>query len=74
MQGISRELCDFARKRAEQNLQMADAVMDCRTPQQVMAAQSNFMRADLEDFLQSMRRIAEVSIQTADEVARRRGE
>jgi len=72
MQGVSRELCDFARKRMEQNVKMADAVMDCRTPQEFMAAQSNFVRDNLQDFVQSMRRIAEVSMQTADEATRRR--
>jgi phasin family protein len=71
MQSISRELLEFARKRMAQNLQMADAVMGCRTPQEFIAAQSNLVRDNLEDFVQSTRRIAEISMQMADEAARR---
>jgi phasin family protein len=71
MQNISRELLEFARKRMAQNLQMADAVMGCRTPQEFIAAQSNLVRDNLEDFVRSTRRIAEISMQMADEAARR---
>ena len=71
MQIISRELIEFARKRMEQNLQLADAVMGCRTPQEFIAAQTNLVRDNLEDFVQSTRRIAEISMEMADEAARR---
>jgi hypothetical protein len=71
MQSISRELFDFARKRMEQNLHRADAVMTCRTPAELIAAQSDLVRDNLEDFVQSTRRIAELSMQMADEAARR---
>jgi hypothetical protein len=71
MQNISRELIDFARNRMEQNLQLADAVMGSRTPQEFMAAQSNLVRDNLEDFVRSMRRIAEISMLMADEASRR---
>lgn len=71
MQSISRELIDFARKRMEQNLQIADTVMGSRTPQEFIAAQSNLVRDNLEDFVRSMRRIAEISVQMAEEASRR---
>ena len=71
MQTISRELFDFTRKRMEQNLQCSDALLRCRTPQEMLAAQSDFMRDNLEDFVQSTRRIAEISMQMADEATRR---
>ena len=71
MQSISRELIDFTRKRMEQNLQIADAVMASRTPQEFIAAQSNLVRDNLEDFVRSMRRIAEISIDMAEEASRR---
>jgi phasin family protein len=71
MQSISREWLDFARKRVEQNLHRADALANCRTPQEIMAAHSDFMRDNLEDFVHSTRRIAEISMQMAEEAARR---
>jgi phasin family protein len=71
MQNISRELFDFTRKRIEQNMRSADALVSCRSPQEMLAAQSDFLRDNLEDFVQSTRRIAEISMQMADEAARR---
>jgi len=74
MQIISRELVEFARKRMEQNLQLAEAVLGARTPQEFIAAQSNLVRQNLEDFVQSTRRVAEISIEMADEAAHRIGD
>ena len=37
----------------------------------MLAAQSDFVRDNLEDFVQSTRRIAEISMQMADEATRR---
>jgi hypothetical protein len=71
MQNISREMFDFARKRVEQNLRRVDALADCRTPQEILAAQSDLVRDNLEDFVQSSRRISEISMEMADEAARR---
>jgi hypothetical protein len=71
MQNISREMFDFARKRVEQNLQRVDELANCRTPQEMLAAQSDLMRDNLEDFVQSTRRISEISMEMADEAARR---
>jgi len=71
MQIISRELFEFARKRMEQNLQLADTMMGCRTPHEFIAAQTNLVRDNLEEFVQSTRRIAELSMEMADEAARR---
>jgi phasin family protein len=74
VQRISRELVELTRKRLEQNLQRADAFMSCRTPQDLIAAQTDLMRENLEHFVQSTRRIAELSMQMADEAARRLGD
>jgi phasin family protein len=74
MQNISREWVDFARKRMQQNLNHADALANCRTPQELLAAQSDLVRDNLEDFVQSTRRIAEISMQVADEAVRRMGD
>lgn len=74
MQSISRELFDFTRKRMEQNLHRADALLSCRTPQEILAAQSDLVRDNLEHFVESMRRIAEISVQMTEEASRRMSE
>jgi hypothetical protein len=70
-QSISREWFDFARKRLEQNMHRLDDMATWRTPQELMAAHSDLMRDNLEDFVQRTRRVAEISIQMADEAVRR---
>jgi phasin family protein len=71
MQNISREWVEFARKRVQQNLDRVDTLASCRTPQDFWAAQSDLVRDNLEDFVQSTRRIAELSMQIADEAVRK---
>jgi hypothetical protein len=71
LQNISREWLDFARNRMQQNLNRADSLLNCRTPQELLAAQSDLLRDNLEDFVQSTRRIAELSMQMADEAVRK---
>jgi hypothetical protein len=43
----------------------------CRTPQELVAAQSDLMRDNVEAFVNSTRRIAEISMQMADQAARK---
>jgi phasin family protein len=71
MQAISREMVEFARKRMERNMERVDALTNCRTPHDVVEAQTEFARDNLEDFVQSTRRIAELALQMADEASRR---
>jgi phasin family protein len=71
LQSISREWFDFARKRIEQNMHRVDELAAWRTPHEMLAAQSEFVRDNLEDFVQSTRRVAEISMQMADEAVRR---
>ncbi|MGZ8388191.1 MAG: phasin family protein [Rhodoplanes sp.] len=73
-QSISREWVNFTRERMEQNLNRFDSLMRCRTPQDFAAVQSEFLRDNLESFLQCARRIAEKSIQMADEATKRTAE
>jgi phasin family protein len=70
-QNISREWFDFARKRMEENLNLLEALARCRTPQDVAAIQTNVVRENLEDLLQSTRRIADISMRAADEAVRK---
>ena len=71
MSTISREWIDFARKRMEQNLQRMDALLNARTPHDLLAVQNDLVRANLQDFVQNARHLAEISLQVADEAARK---
>ena len=68
---VSRECSNFYRERLDRNLEKMDAIMRSRTPQELVAAQSDLMRDNLEAFLQTSRRIAEASMHVADEAGRR---
>ena len=70
-QSISREWVNFTRERMEQNLNRFESLLLCRTPQDMTAVQSEFLRDNLESFLQCARRIAETSIQMADKATKR---
>ena len=74
LQNISREWLEFARKRMQENIQRFDVLAGSRTPQEFIAAQSDLLRDNLEDFVHSARRIAEISVQMADEAARKMSE
>jgi hypothetical protein len=71
MQTMLREWLEFARKRTEQNFGRFDALLHCRTPQELLAVQSEMVRDNLEDFVQSTKRIADISVQMADEALRK---
>ena len=68
-QVTSRELSTFYQERLDRNLERVDALM--RMPQELLAAQSELFRDYLEGFLQSSRRIGEMSVQMADQATRR---
>ena len=68
-QVTSRELSTFYQERIDRNLERVDALM--RMPQELLAAQSELFRDCLEGFLQSSRRIGEMSVQMADQATRR---
>jgi phasin family protein len=74
MQSVSRELFELARKRLEQNLQRTDALMHSRTPQDVMAAQSELFRENMEDLIETTRRIADISKEVAENAGRKMSE
>jgi hypothetical protein len=48
-----------------------NALMRSRTPQELIAAQSDLLRDNLEGILKSRRRVAEPSVGVADETTRR---
>ena len=73
-QSISRECVNFTRDRMEQTLNRFESLLRCRTPQDLAAVQSEFLRDNLESFLQCACRIAATSIQVADEATKRTAE
>lgn len=71
VQSISRECLEFARHRMESNISRLESLMRARTPQDLAVIQSDAVREGLEEFLQSTRRIAELSVHMADEAVRK---
>jgi phasin family protein len=69
-QGISRELSSLCRERMDRNLEKINDMMRSRSPQELIAAQSDLFRDNLEGFLQSSRRVAEASVRVADQATR----
>ena len=67
VQDISREWLDWAQKRMQRQLEGLDALLRSRTPQDLIAAQSDLLRGNLELLLDSSRRIAETSVHVAEE-------
>src|SRR6266511_693175 len=63
-QGISREMSSLCRERMDRNLEKMNDMMRSRTPQELIAAQSDLFR---EKFLQSSKRVAEASVRVADQ-------
>ena len=74
MRNVSREWMEFAQKGMRHTLDRVQALTQSRSPQELMAAQSDLVRHNLEDFVHSTRRIAEISLRTAEEAARKIGE
>ena len=73
-QAISREWSSFCRERVDRNLERMEALMRSRTPHELLAAQSEMFRDNLDSALQSSRRIAEMSVQVADQATRKLSE
>jgi hypothetical protein len=69
-QGISRELSSLCRERMDRNLEKMNDMMRSRTPQELIAAQSDLFRENLEGFLQGSKRVAEASVRVADQATR----
>ena len=67
---ISRELSRLCRERVARNLEKMNEMIRSRTPQELIAAQGDLFRDNLEGFLQSSRRVAEASIKASDQATR----
>lgn len=66
---ISAEWMDFACQQTERSLQHMQAIIHSRTPQDLAVAQSKALRDQMDGLIKGARRIAEITLQTADEVS-----
>ena len=69
MQSISREYLELAQRGVHQNIESMDRLLSCRTPHEFLTAQSDLVRNSMEEFIQSTRRIAEISLKMANDAA-----
>jgi hemerythrin-like domain-containing protein len=69
-QDISREAFEMSQRRWQRNLEGLNALARCRSLQDLVAVQSSLIRDNLEQTVENSRRLAERTIQMADEAAR----
>jgi hypothetical protein len=66
---ISREWLNLAQHRMQTNLSGLEALGRCRTLQDLITAQSQLMRDNMQEIISNSRRIAELSVQVTSEAA-----
>lgn len=69
VQDLSREWFSLTQERLQKNLDDFGALTRCRSLPDVMAAQSTLMRDNLEQTIESTRRMAEVATRVANEAS-----
>jgi phasin family protein len=70
MNGISQEYFAFCRRQFESSLDRMNELWRCRTPQDVVAVQSEFMRQTMERAVASSRHMADMSLKVTEDAAR----
>jgi hypothetical protein len=70
LQDVSREMFELSQKRLQRNLEGFNQLARCRSVADLVVAQSSLIRDNLEQTLDNSRRIAELTIQMADEATR----
>jgi hypothetical protein len=73
MRDISREVVELTGNRLQQNMNVIDSFAKCRSPEEFVRAQSEFVRQQIGDYVQCTRRIAEISLYMAEEAADKAG-
>jgi len=68
-QEVSQELLGLARDRLTRNLDAFNRIVGCRSVQDFVAVQSDLARDNLQQVIDTNRRVAEVSLRIADEAA-----
>ena len=70
MKGMSQEYFAFLRHRIENSMERMNELWRCRTPQDVAAVQSDFMRESVESAMESSQRIADMSLKVTNDTTR----
>jgi hypothetical protein len=70
LQDVSREVADRSQKRLQRNLDGLQALARCRSMTDLVEAQTSLLRDNLEQTVDNSRRIAELTIQMAEEATR----
>lgn len=70
LQDVSREVFELSQKRLQRNLDGLNQIASCRSVADLVAAQSSLLRDNLEQTLDNSRRLAELTIQVAEEATR----
>jgi phasin family protein len=71
MSGISREYFEFVRQQIENTMNRMNDFWRCRTPQDLVAVQSDFVRDTVGGAVESSRRMADMSLKLAGDAAQR---
>ncbi len=69
LQEVSQEGLRVMQEQLQRNIDGFNALLRCRSVQDVVAAQSEFVRNSLEQTVEGTRRLAEVSTRVADEAS-----
>jgi phasin family protein len=70
MTGMSREYFEFVQHQIEKSMERMSELWRCRTPQDLAAVQTEFVRDTVESALESSRRMADMSLKVADDATR----
>lgn len=70
MGGMSREYLDFVRHQIESSMNRMNELWRCRTPQDVVKVQAEFLQESMETALQCSRRIADMSLKVVDDAGK----
>ena len=69
-QEVSREWFGFAQERVQKNMDGLNRLLGCRSVQDFVATQSDLARDNLQQAIDTNKRVAEVSVRVAEEAAR----
>jgi hypothetical protein len=70
LQDVSHEVVDRSQKRLQRNLEGFQDLARCRSMTELLEVQSSLLRDNLEQTIENSRRIAELTIQMADEATK----
>ena len=69
-QEVSHEVFELAQERLKKNTEALSRIAQCRSVQDFVAVQSELVRDNLQQLLDATRRVAEVSLRSAEEATR----